>query len=372
MNYEPTTALNEGIRLLQANDFAGAAIQLEQAARQTPQDGRAHGYLGVAYARQGNAAASVQALQAAARLQPQDSGAYYNLAVGLVQAQRQPEARTALEQALRIDPGNARARTALQGLAATTQAPASPPFAAPSAYTPTNQPGSAPLYNSETAASLPASHYTSVSTQDQSSYGMPSVASLTGEPVAPAMMSLNGSPVAPLPADYQTPRLTQGMAPPPAYGMGTPAPGMGGIQYMQQSRPMSSSQPPDTGKRILRGLGWGAAFGQWWTLWLMFSMLRGGGVPGGAVGVMTVIILTVFMGTVCAFLGSVMGLIIGAVDAMPDAGAMIGMVFGIAMLGLQFVLAQNGFLLPGAILWIFSGRFIGRHIAARVQQPVMA
>jgi len=24
---------------------------------------------------------------------------------------------------------------------------------------------------------------------------------------------------------------------------------------------------PDTGKRILRGLGWGALYGQWWTLW---------------------------------------------------------------------------------------------------------
>ncbi len=365
MNYEPTTALNEGIRLLQANDFANAAIQLEQAVRQTPQDGRAHGYLGVAYARQGNAAASVQALQEAARLQPQDSGASYNLAVGLAQAQRQPEARAALEQALRIDPNNARARTALQSLAAAMPSPASP-----SAYTPANQPAYTPLYNSESAASLPASHYSAAPVQDQSGYAMPAVASLTGEPIAPAVMSLNGSPVAPLPADYQAPRLTQGMTPPAAYTpMGTPAPGMGGMQYMQQMRPMASSQPPDTGKRILRGLGWGAAFGQWWTLWMVFWELIVGGARHGMTPLVFVV-CTVIFSVFFAVVGSVMGLIVGAVDAMPEAGAMIGVVVGLLLMAGEYFLSGSSGVMVNVIFWVFTSRFVGRNIAARVQQPV--
>src|SRR5262249_52185493 len=87
-------------------------------------------------------------LQEAARLQPGDATAQYNLAVALGQGQRLMEARAALEHALQIDPNHAKARAALNSLAATMSQVAPPPpmaqpmqpLNAPQTYQPLNTP----------------------------------------------------------------------------------------------------------------------------------------------------------------------------------------------------------------------------------------
>ena len=71
MTPEPENALNEGIRLLQANDLQAAIGALGQAAREAPSDGRAYAYLGIAQCRLGELGAGVASPQQAARLQPQ-------------------------------------------------------------------------------------------------------------------------------------------------------------------------------------------------------------------------------------------------------------------------------------------------------------
>ena len=373
MNTTPGSALDEGIRLLQANDFAGAIALLQQAVQQNPMEGRAHGYLGVAYARVGDLNASIYALQESARLQPQDSAAHYNLAVALAQAQQFPQARQALEHALVLDPGNARAQTALQSLPATVPQPAAPtmsPSAVPPldlsvpASPPQQAYASAPPAYAPISAPLASPNYTSAPSP------------LAPPPSAPAVMSLNGEPVAALPSNYQTPPLQTGQPamypgayPPP----GNPAaPGMGGMQYAPQSRPMSSSVPPSSGTRILRGLGWGALFGQWWTLWVVFWDLIIGGSRHGGTNAVIIIIGTIVLGLFFGFVGSIMGLIIGAIDGMPDTGAIVGVIFGVLLMGAEYLLSGSTMIFVNIIFWALTGRFIGRNIAARVQQSVQA
>ncbi len=365
MNTDPTRALEEGVRLLQSNDFTNALAALQQAIQQNPQDGRAYGFMGIAYARLGDLNASVWALQEAARLQPQDSTAQYNLAVGLMQAQRTGEAQGALEQALRLNPNNDRAHAALQSLSAAPLTPAPYPQAQPQA---TAYP--APAYPTPPMpAPAPQPGYAPNAAPAPMPLNVPPPMSLSGEPMpAPA----------PNYANYSVPSASN--MPPPNYagtagGMGyaptgTPAPNMGGMQYAPQPQAQRRvSEPPSAGKRVLRGLGWGAVFGQWWTLWEMISSLLW---HSGEHAFIYYVIAILILAPIFAVMGSIMGLVIGAMDAHQDTGAIVGVVFGLIILGLKFFLMQSGTVFLGIFFWVVTGRFIGSNIAMRVQQFVEA
>ena len=297
MNQQPTNALNEGIRHLLACDFAGAVTALQQAIQQAPHEGRAYGFLGMAYARSGDINAGLWALYEAMRLQPNDSAARYNLAVGLVQAQKYAEARTVLEEALALDPNNKRAQAALRSLSTVlTQPP--------------------PLMSIQSAA------YPGMSLQPDS---MPS-------------------------------------------GDKSGTGGVSGMQYTPSISPMAVSQPLTLGVRVLRGLGWGALIGQWWTLMVSFWAFGWGGSRMGGHSILAIITLTLIFGLFFAIVGSLMGLIIGLRDAMPNIGAIIGVVFGLLMLGVEFLITGSSMILLNIFIWVYTGRALGSSIATRVQK----
>lgn len=287
MTPEPGSALDQGIRHLQANDLQAAIEYLQQAVREDPSNGRAYGYLGIAQSQLGDLAAGVASLEEAARLQPEDAGAHYNLGVALTQAQRLSEARAALQRALALDPNHSRARGALESLG----------------------PGD-----------------------------------ISPQPAALAE-----------PAPAAAPGAGMQYTPPP--------PTLGTVD----------AYAPPAGRRIARGLGWGALYAQWWTIWIVFWQFVWSGLgskndvnlPLG-----TILILVLALALFLALVGSVVGLIIGAANAPPEHGAIIGVVAGILLLGVEFFVFRSGSVLINIFFWFFTGRYVGALVAARVQQPV--
>jgi hypothetical protein len=313
MNSGQNSAFEQGMRLLQAGDARAAADHLYQAVQQNPSDGRACGYLGIALIRVGEVSTGVAWLQEAARLQPTDSTAQYNLAVALTQAQRLAEAKAALQQALALDPNNAKARAALARLPADVpQAPAPAPA----------------------APATPSSGY-----------------DLNSWPVQQA---------APTPI-------------PPSTGLAPPPPSNPGMLYTPRAAAQIADVSPPTGTRIARGLGWGALFGQWWTLWIVFwdFIIWPSARPGGSYSMLVIIVGALILGIFFCIVGGLLGLIIGAMDAMPDIGATIGIVFGLVLMALEMWLG-GGFRVINVFFWIFTGRFVGRNIAYRVQRRIAA
>ena len=101
--------------------------------------------------------------------------------------------------------------------------------------------------------------------------------------------------------------------PAPGYPAGAPPipqPGAYGPAVAQKKT------EPSVGARILRGWLAGMVYGQWWTIWTVFwSLVWGGGSLGGSRTMTVLIIGVVAMVVVFGFVGSVAGILIGALDA---------------------------------------------------------
>ncbi len=318
----PVNPLDEGIRALQSGDLNRADSLLNAAVAANPADGRAQGYLGICKARRGDLVGSVTSLQEAARLQPKDATAQFNLAVALVQAKRSAEAREALQRTLTLDPTNAKAQAALQQLGATvSEQSAEPPDV--------------------TAEWSTAARGTDLSSPS-GSYEMPSPAQSYPPQSYP-------------PAGYPPPGQ-----PYPPHGTG-----------MAQSAVL-----PSTGLRIARGIGWGFICGQFWTalnLFWEFAFGAAQSTPGEkGPGLLAVFIFSALLFVfVFGFAGSLVGLIIGAANAPVSTGAIIGVVAGLILCGLEFLISGGrASTLLNIFFWFFTGRYVGAIIAARVQQPV--
>ena len=77
------TPYQEGIRLLQNQDWAGAAKALEWALKLEPRNVEAHIALGIARLRSGNVEAGLASFRRAVELSPSSAEARYNLGLGL-------------------------------------------------------------------------------------------------------------------------------------------------------------------------------------------------------------------------------------------------------------------------------------------------
>ena len=405
MSLESNNNLEEAKRLLQSGDAQNAVLRLLQVVQQDPSDGRAYGYLGIAQCQLGDNSSGIASLQTAAQLRPDDARTHYNLATALLRAQRHPEAQQALEQTLALEPGNLKALEALATLPAPTVAPTYlqetvPP---PPAYPQTMGLSSPQIPGLHGEAQGKDMHH-SVLGMTNPGRIQPRPLNEWSEPEASAPIPLTGAPPgysppqglnAPPPqpglaSPNYTPPPGMGMPPPPPPQPGlaspnyapppgfTPGPGLpplppqvAGMQYQPQAPAFQpAALAPSLGLRIGRGIGWGALYGQWWTLGVfIWDILRssGGEHPLSAawMGGLTLLFALFF-----AFVGSVMGLIIGAMDAMPDTGAIVGVVIGLVMLGLEYLLTRSGMIFVNIFFWFFTGRFIGANIAARVQRPV--
>ncbi|MGV3720016.1 MAG: hypothetical protein ACO1SX_03815, partial [Actinomycetota bacterium] len=155
-------------------------------------------------------------------------------------------------------------------------------------------------------------------------------------------------------------------APPPAAGAqhdaftGSPA-----AMYYAQDQTYGG-KPPSIGRRLLRGWGWGMLYGQWWTLWSIISWVLWGRASLDPKFFIGVLIYAVAYG----FVGSLVGIIIGAANLDEDQGVYVGVGAGVVIMGLRFLLSPDPMQFLNIIFYYFTGRYIGGGVAGRVQQPV--
>ena len=331
MSAESIAMFEEGKRLLGAGDAQKAMETLYAATQKDPSDTRPYGYLGMALVRLGDLPNGIAWLQGATQQQPNDAATHYNLAVALSQAQRFPEAKAALETALTLNPQHTQARAALDKINVNLSAPTTQPF-----------PSSMP------SASFP------VQTQTE----QPGLAS--GGYASPQSL--------PSQTPAQEPGLAMGGLPMPAYSAPQPM-GAAGMQYNPAANQIAYTAPT-SGQRVMRGLGWGALCGQWWTVWNLFwATLHGLGSKGDNF-MLTVLVMAIVFGLVFAVAGAIVGLIIGAMDSDTSQGAIIGVVAGVLLCGVEVLLTKNSFMFINIFFWFFTGRYVGANIAAKVQRPV--
>lgn len=342
------SARDEGARLLQAGDLAGALRSLQAAVQQNPSDARAYAFLGICHTRRGDAAAGIEALYRATQLAPADAVLRYNLGVALSQSGRVDEAKQALEQALQLNPAHAGAREQLLRLqsapagTAASPAVAGPPVTAPPPAAP---PAWAPPIASETTQAAPPVWSPAPAGQPPLGGGYGSEAPAGGPPAwTPAPASASG----------------------PQHDAFTGSPE---AMYYAQDQTYGG-QPPSLGKRLLRGWGWGLFYGQWWTLWTLISAVIG--IGGRPTFNAAFFIGLVIYGIAYGVFGSLAGLIIGAANLEEDQATYVGVGAGLLLLGLEFLMNQSPGTLINIFFYFFTGRYIGRGIAGRVQVPVPA
>jgi hypothetical protein len=113
------------------------------------------------------------------------------------------------------------------------------------------------------------------------------------------------------------------------------------------------------GQRLLQGVGWGALFGQWWTLWTVVWNLTGVTHADAMSNVQYALFY--------AFFGAVGGGAIAALDADVCLGQKIGIGVGVVACLIETSLSHSAGTLFCLIWYFFTGRFIGRNLARRLQ-----
>lgn len=141
--------------------------------------------------------------------------------------------------------------------------------------------------------------------------------------------------------------------------------GAGGAAAAVLSAPAPAAHPVyeetevPVGQRLLHGLGWGALFGQWWTLWTVVWNLTGA-THAGSMG-------NIQYALFYAFFGAVAGAVIALMDADAGLGMKIGIAVGVVACLVETFVFQSG--TPFYLIWyFFTGRFIGRNVALRLQR----
>jgi hypothetical protein len=122
--------------------------------------------------------------------------------------------------------------------------------------------------------------------------------------------------------------------------------------------------PPGLVRRVLRGMGWGILYGQWWTVWTIISLFIWGDGSFSLRMVVEVVIMMVIFG----FFGSITGLLIGAANASESTGTGIGVGMGVLLCLMEVLLSRSAGGLVNLIFYFFTGRYVGRGITGRVQQ----
>ena len=298
--------LTEGLRMLQAGQLSAAAEYFSNIVQNDGTNGPAFGYLGIALTRLGQTDQALQALGQASQLQPQEPGAQYNVAIGLMHAGRQQDAIPFLQYTLQLDPNHAQAQAALTSISA-------PP--APS-----------PAYEQAPYQTNPYQH---------AAYGSQAA------PVSAGPVPLSG----------------------PIY----PAPQPQGMNYTQTARPKVVHVAPDLGTRLLRGLGWGALYGQVWTGWNLFWSAVWEFNKLGISGMLQLLAVYLVVFTIG---GTIAGLIISVLPPSIQSGVAVGVVFGLIFFGLEMLLEPGPGMAVNIFFWFFTGRFVGANIAARVHRPI--
>lgn len=109
-------SVEHGARLIAESDYASAARALLGAVAASPNDARAHYYLGLAYAGLGVRAGALSQLEEAVRLAPNEARFHAALGQSYRAAGVADRALVEFDAAVRLDPKNARYRVALVGV----------------------------------------------------------------------------------------------------------------------------------------------------------------------------------------------------------------------------------------------------------------
>lgn len=128
--------------------------------------------------------------------------------------------------------------------------------------------------------------------------------------------------------------------------------------------------PPGLARRVLRGLGWGVIYGQWWTVLTVAWDLFFGATRGDFSFDVRTILAVVIFAIVYGLAGGLTGLIIGASNAPMSAGASVGIGAGLLLCLLETLAMHNFGGLLNVFFYFFTGRFVGAGITWRVHQPV--
>jgi len=183
----------------------------------------------------------------------------------------------------------------------------------------------------------------------------PSPAAPSGDPIEIPAPIFSGPVGAPAGSPYAT------TGPNPQYSAAT-------AMINPLASRLARQELPDTDLRVKRGLLWGAAIGQGW---LFCSVLALAAVCSAKTGGMLILTLLAVM-LICAFFGSLMGLIIALLNMDEDAAGNLGI--GMGVLGWVVQLLFGGILLFGVIfllVWIFVGRFLGQGISSKVRESIL-
>lgn len=105
--------LNLGLSLLDAKDFAGAAVALQRAADLTPGQARPRYLAGVAYERSGNIPGAIAQYELAAPLDPSNFDIFFHWGITLLRANRAEDAEKQLRAAIALRSDNEAAHSAL-------------------------------------------------------------------------------------------------------------------------------------------------------------------------------------------------------------------------------------------------------------------
>jgi hypothetical protein len=233
---------DEGLAALQRGDFHTAAMQLEAATGQDPNDFQAYLYLGGVYHQLQRYADAARALTRAAELQPANAQARYNLGVAQEQSGDLQAAQASFEQALQLQSDYPIATEARRRVQARLQGPVGPGEA----------PNPVTDYAHDTGPSFPAPAYRPSA---NSSFG---TASAPAPPTGAQSYSPPSAP-SPTPSLPDGPQGTPGRTPGLA-DYGKPLPGSSPPSYVPPSSapteygqpaynpPPNYSQPPNYGQ----------------------------------------------------------------------------------------------------------------------------
>jgi tetratricopeptide (TPR) repeat protein len=105
--------LNLGLALMEAKDFAGAAVALQRAAELMPGQARPRYLAGLAFERSGNIASAIAQYELAAPLDANNFDIYFHWGVSLLRADRAEEAEKQLRAAIALRSDNEAAHSAL-------------------------------------------------------------------------------------------------------------------------------------------------------------------------------------------------------------------------------------------------------------------
>lgn len=160
------------------------------------------------------------------------------------------------------------------------------------------------------------------------------------------------------------------MAPPPVdYASQTPLYGnpqpranqaQGGMQFQP-----AYTKKASFASRFFLGIGWGAAYGQYWTLWnivwlLVFNISRS--------SVTDLVIISLLYAVVCTVMGSIVGLIVFLMRGNRQNGMIIAIAGGMLLLLVQYLIFRSPYVFLNAIFWFFTGRIVGFRIGLKSER----